>query len=125
MVVVYKCYDVTVVTNEGFTKDAEIIKLQQENYKLRQENMRLKETIETFNTSVQRLSLRILSDFQVQMYTGIPRKTFDRLIDWLEPVSRKKGTVIELSPSQKLLLILMRLRHNLTQNDLACRFSIE
>ena len=117
--------DVTVVTNEGFTKDAEIIKLQQENYKLRQENMRLKETIETFNTSVQRLSLRILSDFQVQMYTGISRKTFDCLIDWLEPVSRKKGTVIELSPSQKLLLILMRLRHNLTQNDLACRFSIE
>jgi len=66
-----------------------------------------------------------LSDYQVQMYTGISRETFECIIDWLEPVSRKKGATDKLFPSRKLLLVLMRLCHNLTQNDLACRFNIE
>ena len=32
---------------------------------------------------------------------------------------------MELSPSQKLLLVMMRLRCNFPQNDLACRFNVE
>lgn len=100
-------------------------RLRQENDKLRQEIVELKQTMEDYNSNVQRLNLIILSDFQVQMYTGISRKTFECLVGWLEPVSRKKGGSDELSPSQKLLLVLMRLRHNFTQNDLACRFNIE
>jgi len=47
------------------------------------------------------------------------------MVDWLEPVSKKKRAVDELSPLQNLLLVLIRLRHNLTQNDLACRFNTE
>ena len=125
--------DVTVAThhtNEGSTEDAvrvdvRIIQLEQENRELRAENIRLKQTIEAFNSTVQRLNLKILSDFQVQMYTGISRKAFECIINWLEPVSRKKGAVDELSPTQKFLLVLMRLRHNLSQTDLACRFNIE
>ena len=43
---------------------------------------------------------------------------------WLDPVSRKKGAN-DLSPLQKLLLVLMWLRHNHIQDDLTCRFCIE
>ena len=43
----------------------------------------------------------------------------------LHPISRKKGASDNLSPTQKLLLILMRLRHNFPQSDLACRFNID
>ena len=99
--------------------------LHQRNDELLQETWKLKQIIEDFNSNVQRINLKILSDYQVQMYTGISRETFECVTDWLKPVSSKKGAIDELSPSQKLLLVLMRLRHNLTQNDLACRFSIE
>jgi len=59
------------------------------------------------------------------MYTGLSRKTFECIAAWLQPISVKKGTRDELSPSQKLLLVLMRLRHNFCQNDLAFRFNID
>jgi len=102
-------------------------KLHQENDILHQETMKLKQIIEDFNSNVQRMNQEILSDYQVQMYTGISRETFESIIDWLEPVSRMKGAADELLPSQKLLLVLMWLCHNLmiTQNDLACRFNVE
>ena len=99
--------------------------LEQENRELRAQVLALKQTIDSLNCSVQRLNLSLLSDYQVQMYTGLPRKTVECLLTWLQPVSRKKGANNELAPSQKLLLVLMRLRCNFPQNDLACRFNIE
>ena len=98
--------------------------LEQENAKLRLENLQLKRIIETLNTTVQRLDLALLNDCQVLMYTGISRQIFECLVAWLQPVSRKKKASDELSTAQKLLLVLMRLRHNFPQSDLACRFNI-
>jgi len=59
------------------------------------------------------------------MHTGISRPTFDCLVAWLQPVSWKKKATDELTPTQKLLLVLMRLRQNFPQNDLAFRFNID
>lgn len=50
---------------------------------------------------------------------------FESIVHWLQTVSRKKGGGVELSSSQKLLLVLRQLRHNHCQNDLACRFNIQ
>ena len=99
--------------------------LEQENSELRAENLVLKRKLESFNSHVQRLSLSLLTDFQVQLYTGLPRKVFECLCNWLNPVLRNKGALDELTPSQKLFLMLMKLRCNFTQSDLACRFRIE
>ena len=99
--------------------------LEQENRELCAQVLALKQTIDSLNCSVQWLILSLLSDYQVQMYTGLPRKTVECLLTWLQPVSRKKGANDELAQSQKLLLVLMRLRCNFLQNDLACRFNIQ
>ena len=99
--------------------------LEQENSELHAENLVLKRKLESFNSHVQRLSLSLLTDCQVQMYTGLSRKVFECLCDWLNPVLRNKGAIDELTPSQKLFLMLMKLRCNFTQSDLACRFRIE
>ena len=48
--------------------------LEQENSELHAEVLVLKRTIDTLNSSVQRLNLSLLTDYQVQMYTGLPRK---------------------------------------------------
>ena len=99
--------------------------VEQENSELRAENLALKQKLETLNSTVQRLSLSLLTDCQVQMYTGLPRKVFDCLLTWITPVARKRGALEDLTPSQKLLLVMMRLRYNFLQNDLACRFNVE
>ena len=99
--------------------------LEQENSELHAENLVLKRKLESFNSHVQRLSLSLLTDCQVQMYTGLSRKVFECLCDWLNPVLRNKGAIDELTPSQKLFLMLMKLRCNFTQSDLACRVRIE
>ena len=104
---------------------ARCAQLEQENNELHAENAVLKQKIETFNSSVQRLNLSLLTDYQVTMYTGLPRKVFECLLTWMNPIVRKKGAVHELVPSQKLLLVMMRLRCNFPQNDLACRFKVE
>ena len=59
------------------------------------------------------------------MYTGMSRKVFDCIDRWLQPVTSKQRANETLSPTQKLLLVLMRLRHNHTQSDLACHFNVE
>jgi len=102
-----------------------LAKLRQENAELRLENLQLKRTIETLNITVQRLNLSLLSDNEVLMYTGISRKIFDCLVAWLKPVSQKKRASDELTPTQKLLLVLMRLCQNFPQGDLAVRFNID
>ena len=59
------------------------------------------------------------------MYTGISHKVFDCIDRWLQPVASKQRANKTLSPTQKLLLVLMQLRHNHTQSDLACCLNVE
>ena len=105
--------------------DCNVESLLQENQELRVENMKLKEHILFLNTHLQRLNVSLLNDSQVYTNTGISRKLFDCIDHWLQPVSSKQRVNETLSPSQKLLLVFMRLRHNHTQSDLACRFNVE
>ena len=65
------------------------------------------------------------------MYTGVTRKVFESLLTWLHPVIQPKRTdyglvpLQRLMPSQKLLMVLMKLRQNFPQSDLAFRFGID
>ena len=122
-------FPIAVPPNDSSLDVASVIsrcaQLEQENDELRAENIALKQKIETFNSSRQRLDLSLLTDCQVQMYTGLPLKVFECVLAWLNPVLRKKGALDELAPSQKLLMVMMRLRCNFPQNDLACRFNVE
>ena len=99
--------------------------VEQENSELRAENLALKQKLETFNSTVQRLSLSLLTESKLQMYTGLPRKVFECLLAWIIPAVRKRGARDELDPSQKLLLVMMRVRYNFPQSDLAFRFNID
>jgi len=45
--------------------------------------------------------------------------------NWLQPAASKQRASETLSPIQKLLLVLMWLQHNHTQDDLAFYFNIE
>ena len=105
--------------------DCNVERLLQENRELHLENVKLKEHILFLNTHLQRLNVTLLNDSQVNMYTEISRKVFDCIDCWLQPVASKQRASETLSPTQKLLLVLMRLRHNHTQSDLACRFNVE
>ena len=99
--------------------------LLEENELLSAENARLKEEIIHLKSHVQSLSVELLDDTQVLMYTGVNRKIFDSLLTWLQPVSKpKKKDSHLLLPSQKLLMVLMRMRQNFPQGDLACRFVV-
>ena len=69
--------------------------------------------------------MTLLNDSQVNKYTGISRKLFDCIDHWLQPVSSKQRANEVLSPTQKLLLVLMQIRHNHAQSDLACHFNVE
>ncbi len=70
------------------------------------------------------------------MYTSLGQAEFRCLVTWLSTtsVSRRSTspcpTLLSsaesaLTFSQTLLLVLMRIRQNLTQGDLACRFCID
>ena len=48
--------------------------------------MELKQTIEDYDSNVQQLNLRILRDFQVQMFTEITRKMFESMVDWFDTI---------------------------------------
>ena len=112
-------------TEEGEPDSPTVENLLQKNQELHLENIKLKEHILFLNTHLQRLNLSLLNDSQVNMYTGMSRKVFDCIDRWLQPVTSKQRANETLSPTQKLLLVLMRLRHNHTQSDLACRFNVE
>ena len=59
------------------------------------------------------------------MYAGVTRKGFEPLLTWLQPVTKlKKNELHLLLPSQKLLMVLMRLKQNLCQGYLAFRFAM-
>ena len=64
------------------------------------------------------------------MYTGLNRGEFNVLASWLTETSVGRRSLSPEDPctltfSQKLLLVLMRIKQNLTQDDLACRISID
>ena len=83
--------------------------------------------------------------FPMEMYTGLNPKAFQLLLHWLRPVlpcRSKLDTSLHslednestsstpcdgryLDNSQKLLLVLMRIRQGLTQEDLAFRFDMD
>ena len=74
---------------------------------------------------MQRLTATLLNDTQMLMYTGVTRKVFKPLLTWRQPVTKLKNDSNLLLPSQKLLMVLMRLRQNLCQIDLAFRFAVD
>ena len=89
--------------------------------------------IKMLRTTPQRWVVSLLSDAQVAMYTGISKMLFDSLLDWLSPALGKQvhdsprgcSPNVSLSNSQKLLLLLMCLRQNVSQEDLAFRFVVD
>ena len=75
---------------------------------------------------MQRLTATLLNDTQLLMYAGVTRKVFESLLTWLQPVTKsKKNDLHLLLPSQRLLMVLMRLRQNICQGDLAFRFAVD
>ena len=97
----------------------------------------LKAELAFLKTKPQRLDVALLKNDELIMYTGLNCALFDILLGWLHPaihVHRDLASPVSLpvsptgrflSDSQKLLLVLMRLRQNLTQEDLAFRFDVE
>ena len=67
------------------------------------------------------------------MYSGLGQDEFQCLARWLTTTSIGRRSVSPLSTmsdctltfSQKLLMTLMRIRQNLMQDDLACRFCVD
>ena len=70
------------------------------------------------------------------MYTGLSKEEFGCLASWLSVISVGQTSASPLLTgltsgestltfSQKLLMVLMKVRQNLTQDDLACRFCID
>ena len=79
-------------------------------------------------TNAHCLTVSLLDDSKLLMYTGVTRKVFESLLTWLQPVIQpKRCPPLELTffPSQKLLMVLMKLRHNFPQSDLAFRFGVD
>ncbi len=88
-------------------------------------------------TKPQRLDVVLLNSDELIMYTGLICALFDILLGWLHPaihMHRDLASPVSLpvpptgrflSDSQKLLLVLMQLRQNLTQEDLAFQFDVE
>ena len=98
----------------------------------------LKTELALLKTKPQRLDVMLLKSEELVMYTGLNPTLFDILLGWLRPAIRMHPESVSpaislpvphtgrfLSDSQKLLLVLMRLRQNLTQEDLAFRFDVE
>ena len=90
-----------------------------------------KNEIKLLRTSLQRLDPSLLSPTQLYMYTSLGRVEYNCLVSWLSTTSvgrRSASPCPALLPSgetaltfsQTLLLVLMRIRQNLTKDDLAC-----
>lgn len=66
----------------------------------------------------------------LHFYTGLQPKLFELLLTWLKPVLPSASDprippVHYLTDAEKLLLVLMRIRGDLLQEDLAFRFGID
>ena len=91
----------------------------------------LKTEVQLLKTQPQRLDITLLTSEQLTTFTGVSRNLFSLLQDWLRPIlpcnlpATSSTRTRYLNESQKLLLVLMRIRQNLTQEDLAFRFDVE
>ena len=100
---------------------------------LKQKILRLKSQVHHLQSTLQRLDPSLLSDSQLIMYSGLGQDEFQCLARWLTTTSIGRRSVSPLSTmsdctltfSQKLLMTLMRIRQNLMQDDLACRFCVD
>ena len=84
----------------------------------------LKNELQQLQTTLQRLDPSLLSNSQLSMYTGLNHAEFNVLALWLTETSVGRRSLSPEDPctltfSQKLLLALMRIKQNLTQDDLA------
>ena len=104
-----------------------------ESLKLKLEIKRLKCQVRHLQATLQRVDSSLLSSAQIHMYTGLCKLEFDCLACWLSTTSLVTRSVSPLDPdehsvlshSQKLLIVLIRMRHNISQADLACRFCVD
>ena len=91
----------------------------------------LKTEVQLLKTQLQRIDITLLTSEQLATFTEVRRNTFSLLLDWLRPVlpcnlrATSSTRTRYLNESQKLLLVLMRIRQNLTEEDLAFRFDVE
>ena len=101
-----------------------------ENSMLKEELVLMKHEVKRLQTTLQKLDPSILSSTQLYMYTGLNRDEFRILVTWLTGTSIGRRSLLPDDPciltfSQKVLMVLMRIKQNLAQGDLACRFCIE
>ena len=101
----------------------------------------LKKELEVLQSIPQRFDIKYLKAEQIVGYTGVRSTIFPILLQWLAPAIKSinqntpsTSPVIQehmmygrpqLTDSQKLLMVLVRMRLSLTQEDLAYRFCVE
>ena len=90
----------------------------------------LKAEIKTLNTTLQRLDVHLLTNDQFTNYTGLSQSMFGILLCWLSPMLPRMymptyPRTRSLTEPQKFMMVLMRIRLNLTQPDLSVRFDID
>ena len=100
-----------------------------EHSKLKEELIQIKLEVLRLQTTLQKLDPSMLSSSQLFMYTSLSKEEFRILVNWLTGTSigRRSVSPDDLCPltfSQKVLMVLMRIKQNLTQDDLACRFCV-
>ena len=85
----------------------------------------LKTEVQLLKTQLQRIDISLLTSEQLATFAEVRRNTFSLLLDWLRPVlpcnlrATSSTRTCYLNESQTLLLVLMRIRQNLTEEDLA------
>lgn len=90
-----------------------------ENSTLKIELARMTLEIQRLRESLQKLDPSILSNSQISMYTGLNQEEFKILVSWLTATSiGRRSLSYILSFSQKFLMVLMRIKQNLTQGGL-------
>ena len=87
----------------------------------------LKAEIKTLNTTLQRLDVHLLTNDQ---FTGLSQSMFGILLCWLSPMLPRMymptyPRTRSLTEPQKFMMVLMRIRLNLTQPYLSVRFDID
>lgn len=92
-------------------------RLQKEFQRLLEENSQLRKEMEE-----SKFTHANLKNCQIKAYTGLPSRAVFLWVLALVSVFYKK--VGKLSAGDQLLLVLMKLRHNMTNNDLGYRFNV-
>ena len=108
-------------TDVGTETDVSLLSLERECYALRKENHQLYKTIESFQMSIESLE----SDKKrLKFYTGLDSIHALKAIFNLIAPSIEDHHLSSLSKFNQFLMVLMKLRLNLTDQDLGYRFGI-